>query len=168
MQIQSLLHRQGGNCFYCRKPLAMQDASIDHVIPQCIGSYEGFTNLVACCREINLQFQGLPPKHKIELILNSNGLSVCPKDLEQNNLELRRRNMKISSSYNDPMYGSGLQTAIKPQESERQYQDRIFQEDMRKIREMDEHFAQSMELPDQAYPLEPKSFFEDFGGSEEK
>jgi len=167
MQIQSLLHRQGGHCFYCRKPLAMQDASIDHVIPQCMGFYEGFTNLVACCREINSLFQGLPPKHKIEIVLNAGGLSACPKDLEKNNLEIRRREMKISSAFNEPMYGSGLQTAVRPQESERQYKDRISQEEMKRIQEMDEHFVQSMELPDEAYPLEPNSFFEDFGGTEE-
>jgi hypothetical protein len=66
------------------------------------------------------------------------------------------------------MFGSGLQTAVRPQESERQYRDRILQEEIRRIRETDEYFVQNMELPDQALPLEPTSFFEDFGGTEER
>lgn len=113
MKIQSLLHRQGGRCFYCRKPLAISDASIEHVIPQAMGFFEGFQNLVACCRDINSLFQELPPKHKIEMILNAGGMSICPKDLELNYYETLRRNIKLSSSFNEPLYGSG--SHIQPQ-----------------------------------------------------
>lgn len=85
----------------------MADASIDHVIPRAMGFFEGFQNLVACCRDINSLFQELPPKHKIEMILNAGGMSICPKDLEFNYHETLRRNIKLSSSFNEPIYGSG-------------------------------------------------------------
>lgn len=124
MRIQSLLHRQGGCCFYCRKPLAITDASIDHVIPQCMGFFEGFQNLVACCSDINSLFQGLPPKHKIEMILNAGGMSICPKDLENNYYETLRRNMKLSSAFNEPLFGSGSHQS-PPRPESRDYIDNI-------------------------------------------
>jgi hypothetical protein len=33
---------------------------------------------------MNLLLSGLPPKHKIEIILNWQGRSPCPMDIEQN------------------------------------------------------------------------------------
>jgi hypothetical protein len=83
MQVETLLHRQAGRCFYCRKPLKAQLASIEHVVPQCLGGWEGFTNLVACCRRMNLLLSGLPPKHKIEILLNWQGQSPCPMDMDE-------------------------------------------------------------------------------------
>ena len=82
MKIETLLHRQGGRCFYCRKILDLKVASIEHVVPQCLDGWEGFTNLVACCQRMNLLLSGLPPKHKIEILLNWWGLSPCPMDTE--------------------------------------------------------------------------------------
>lgn len=82
MQIQTLLHRQAGRCFYCRKLLDLKYASIEHVVPQCLGGWEGFTNLAACCERMNLLLSGLPPKHKIEILLNWQGRSPCPMDME--------------------------------------------------------------------------------------
>jgi len=82
MQIETLLHRQGGRCFYCRKELDPRLATIEHVVPQCLGGWEGFTNLAACCGRMNLLLSGLPPKHKMEILLNWRGKSPCPMDVE--------------------------------------------------------------------------------------
>jgi hypothetical protein len=82
MQVETLLHRQGGRCFYCRKPLDARLASIEHVVPQSLNGWEGFTNLVACCQRMNVLLSNLPPKHKIEILLNWWGRSPCPMDTE--------------------------------------------------------------------------------------
>ncbi|KAA1224559.1 HNH endonuclease [Vibrio cholerae] len=37
MKLNTLIHRQGGFCFYCRKPLLERDASIEHIIPSSMG-----------------------------------------------------------------------------------------------------------------------------------
>ena len=102
MQVQTLLHRQGGKCFYCRKKLSQKDATIEHIIPNCMGRYEGFTNLVACCANMNSILQGLPPKYKIEIILNCAGRSVCPSDIDS--LESMDESSVLNTSFNDPMY----------------------------------------------------------------
>lgn len=107
MQLETLLHRQGGLCFYCRKPLRRQFASIEHVVPECLGGWEGFTNLVACCQRMNLLLSGLPPKHKIEIILNWQGRSPCPMDLEQNCGDaewLSGKYVYMSTCLSDPAY----------------------------------------------------------------
>ena len=105
MQVSTLLHRQGGCCFYCRKPLEERNAVMDHVIPRAIGDYEGFTNIVACCALINSLFQDLPPKHKIEILLNWWGRSPCPHDIGLSQEEiLRHRKHIVSSCFNDPIY----------------------------------------------------------------
>ncbi len=78
MQVETLLHRQGGLCFYCRKPLPRKDASIEHIIPNSTIGAEGFNNLAACCKSMNSHLQGISPKHKIELLLNHWGGCPCP------------------------------------------------------------------------------------------
>ena len=78
MKVETLLHRQGGLCFYCRLPLPRYAASIEHVIPQNMSGAEGFNNLVACCKSMNSHLQGMSPKHKIELLLNHWGGCPCP------------------------------------------------------------------------------------------
>ncbi len=102
MQVQTLLHRQGGKCFYCRKKLSQKNATIEHIIPNCMGRYEGFTNLVACCAAMNSTLQGLPPKYKIEIILNCAGRSACPNDIDS--LKLIDESSALNTSFNDPVY----------------------------------------------------------------
>lgn len=78
MKVETLLHRQGGLCFYCRKRLPRHAASIEHIVPQVMDGAEGFNNLAACCKSMNSHLQGISPKHKIELLLNHWGGCPCP------------------------------------------------------------------------------------------
>lgn len=103
MQVTTLLHRQGGRCFYCRQKLDIKDATIEHIIPSCMGQYEGFTNLVACCALMNSTLQGLPPKHKIEILLNWAGNASCPMSIGSNTRTIE--NDCLGTSFNDPAYG---------------------------------------------------------------
>ncbi|WP_159287704.1 hypothetical protein [Proteus terrae] len=64
---------------------------------------------------MNSILQDLPPKHKIELLLNWWGRSPCPKDmpLSLKEIEKQRQNI-LNSSFNEPIYGykdGGLITA---------------------------------------------------------
>ena len=81
MEVETLLHRQGGLCFYCRKPLAVQNASIEHVIPVSKNGANGYNNLAACCKLMNSHLNAIAPKHKIEILLNWWGKSPCPHDI---------------------------------------------------------------------------------------
>lgn len=112
MQVRTLLHRQGGRCFYCRQRLGIKDATIEHIIPSCMGQYEGFTNLVACCALMNSTLQGLPPKHKIEILLNWAGDCPCPKAIGR---KVHAGECGyLGTSFNDPVYGWNRSRSNQP------------------------------------------------------
>jgi hypothetical protein len=58
--LSSLLESQQGLCFFCRRPLPLDLASVDHLIPRSRGGFDHRVNLVVCCRAIN-QFLGCMP-----------------------------------------------------------------------------------------------------------
>jgi len=64
---------------------------------------------------MNSILQDLPPKHKIELLLNWWGRSPCPKDMALSLKEIEKQRQSIlNSSFNEPIYGykdGGLLTA---------------------------------------------------------
>ena len=80
-----------------------------------MGIYQGFTNLVACCREINSLFQNLPPKHKIELLLNWQSSSPCPKDIGSSNASCSENTM-MATSFNDPLYSRYVKESKRERE----------------------------------------------------
>jgi 5-methylcytosine-specific restriction endonuclease McrA len=47
------LKQQGGVCHYCRKPLAEDAATLDHVVPLSKGGYDHWENVVAACGPCN-------------------------------------------------------------------------------------------------------------------
>ena len=73
-----LLMLQGGKCFYCGKKLALEDATIDHVIPKAMGGDNSEANTVACCHSINQAFGNATPKEKLTALINAGGRIECP------------------------------------------------------------------------------------------
>ncbi len=67
-KLSTLLFNQGGKCFYCDAFLDINEASIDHVIPQSKGGSNDIDNLVVCCKYANQAFADYPPKHKMTVI----------------------------------------------------------------------------------------------------
>lgn len=45
--------RDGGACFYCKKPIAMSDAQLDHVIAKSRGGPHDDTNRITSCQRCN-------------------------------------------------------------------------------------------------------------------
>ena len=45
--------RDRGVCAYCERPIPIEDASMDHVIPQSLGGPATWDNLVNACRRCN-------------------------------------------------------------------------------------------------------------------
>ena len=58
-QIAKKLAEQGNVCYYTGKPLKLEDAAGDHLIPRCMGIDNGgvteYGNLVVCCAKLNKQ-----------------------------------------------------------------------------------------------------------------
>lgn len=67
-KMNTLLFHQGGKCFYCDALLALEEATIDHVIPQSKGGSNNIDNLVVCCKHANHAFADYSPKHKMAVI----------------------------------------------------------------------------------------------------
>ncbi len=62
------LQRQNGKCCYCGQPLALENATFDHVIPKAIMKWNALNNLVVSCQSCNTGFAAQPPKEKILML----------------------------------------------------------------------------------------------------
>jgi len=79
-KLNALLFNQGGKCFYCDAVLDIQEATVDHVIPQSKGGKNDSDNLVVCCKYANQAFRDYLPKQKMAVIKQFCGISsVCQK-----------------------------------------------------------------------------------------
>lgn len=73
-----LLMLQGGRCFYCREPLSLEDATLEHVVPKAQGGDASEANTVACCAAMNHLLGNATPKEKLTAVLNADGKIACP------------------------------------------------------------------------------------------
>ncbi len=109
-KLNALLFNQGGKCFYCDAILDMNEATLDHVIPQSKGGKNDLDNLVVCCKYANHAFRDYSPKHKMAVIKELCCLSsVCKKifpreeeiieskEVEEPQIELQPENKKQDS-----------------------------------------------------------------------
>lgn len=76
--LAKLLVIQGGKCFYCGKKIALDDATVDHVIAKALGGDNSEGNTVACCHAINQAFGHATPKEKLLAVINGAGQLECP------------------------------------------------------------------------------------------
>lgn len=76
--VAKLLTLQGGKCFYCGNKLALDEATIDHVIAKALGGDNSEANTVACCHSINQAFGNATPKEKLAALINAGGRIECP------------------------------------------------------------------------------------------
>jgi 5-methylcytosine-specific restriction endonuclease McrA len=50
-----MLKRQKGLCYYCREPLSIEQATLDHVLPRALGGTLKRSNLVISCGPCNVR-----------------------------------------------------------------------------------------------------------------
>jgi hypothetical protein len=77
-QLDRLLFEQGHDCFFCGKPLAKADASIEHLHAVANGGTNAEENVVACCKAINALLSNKPLKQKFAIILRQKDGFRCP------------------------------------------------------------------------------------------
>jgi HNH endonuclease len=80
--IDRLMFAQGGNCFFCGKPLPHADASVEHLVAVANGGKDHDENCVACCKSLNRLFGHMSLKEKLKIILNQRGDFRCPAAAE--------------------------------------------------------------------------------------
>ena len=77
-QLDRLLFEQGGDCFFCKQPVAKADASIEHLLAQANGGTSAEENVVACCKAVNALMGNKPLKEKLAVILRQKHGFQCP------------------------------------------------------------------------------------------
>jgi len=66
---RDLWKRDNGECGYCQRSLSLQEATIDHVIPQSQNGQTAWENVVTCCRSCNTRKGGkTPAKARMKLL----------------------------------------------------------------------------------------------------
>jgi hypothetical protein len=70
---------QGSRCFYCDRPIAPVDRSLEHIISDSIGGHANDENAVVICREANHLLGDVSPKRKIMMIKAGGGKIECPR-----------------------------------------------------------------------------------------
>lgn len=77
-QLDRLLFEQGGDCFFCKRPLSKADASVEHLFAQSNGGTSAEENVVACCKAINALLGNKPLKEKFAIVLRQKNGFQCP------------------------------------------------------------------------------------------
>ena len=70
---------QGSRCFYCDNAIAVDDRSLEHVIPSCNGGLADAENAVVVCEAANQLLGSATPKQKIIMLKAGGGKIECPK-----------------------------------------------------------------------------------------
>lgn len=81
--LDRLLFAQGGQCFFCRKQLPRQEASVEHLLASANGGTNDDGNCVACCKGLNHLLGSKSIKEKIQIVLNQRGNFQCPGNVIQ-------------------------------------------------------------------------------------
>ena len=81
--LERLLFMQGGECFFCKKPLAQSDASVEHLLASSRGGGDHDENCVACCKSLNALLGSMSLKQKIQVVLNQRGQFACPNGVQR-------------------------------------------------------------------------------------
>src|SRR5574343_914870 len=71
--LDRLLFAQGGQCFFCRKPLPKAEASVEHLLASTNGGTNDDGNCVACCKALNHLLGSKSIKEKMQIVLNQRG-----------------------------------------------------------------------------------------------
>jgi 5-methylcytosine-specific restriction endonuclease McrA len=79
-QLDRLLFVQGGECFFCKKPLRKADASVEHLLASANGGTNAEDNCVACCKTLNALLGSKSLKEKLEVFLRQKGAFRCPAE----------------------------------------------------------------------------------------
>ena len=98
-KLNALLFNQGGKCFYCDAVLDIQEATIEHVIPQSKGGTNDIDNLVVCCKYANHAFRDYSPKQKLAVIKQLSSISsVCQKIFPREEEVTESKNVEVEES----------------------------------------------------------------------
>jgi hypothetical protein len=80
-QLERLMYLQGGDCFFCGKPIPDGEASVEHLVATANGGQKSDDNCVACCKSLNTLLGSRTIKEKLQIVLNQKGPFRCPANI---------------------------------------------------------------------------------------
>jgi len=86
-QLERILFAQGGECFFCKKRLGKDEASVEHLVALANGGRNDEDNCVVCCKQLNSLLGSKSIKGKLLVVLNQRGAFACPADAESATLQ---------------------------------------------------------------------------------
>ena len=89
--LDRLLFAQGGQCFFCKIPLPLADASVEHLVARAKSGTNGDDNCVVCCKAMNALLGSMSLKEKIQVVLNQNGQFRCPNSGRESSAKSSRK-----------------------------------------------------------------------------
>lgn len=87
-QLERILFAQGGECFFCKKRLGKDEASVEHLVALANGGRNDEDNCVACCKQLNSLLGSKSIKGKLLVVLNQRGAFECPADAKSATLQV--------------------------------------------------------------------------------
>ena len=93
-----LLCAQRGLCFFCKKPLPVTDASVEHLVASSRGGSDEDENCVACCKSVNVALGSRSLKEKIQVVLNRKGQFECLNGVQRKAKKTKRQASKAGKS----------------------------------------------------------------------
>lgn len=79
-QLERILFAQGGECFFCKKRLGKDEASVEHLVALANGGRNDEDNCVVCCKQLNSLLGSKSIKGKLLVVLNQRGAFLCPAE----------------------------------------------------------------------------------------
>lgn len=98
---ERLLFTQGGLCFFCKKPLAPADASVEHLVASANGGSNRDDNCVACCKSLNALLGSMSLKEKMQVVLNQKGEFKCPNGAQKTTAKAKPAKPSLVAPVND-------------------------------------------------------------------
>lgn len=110
--LDRLLFSQGGQCFFCRKPLPKAEASVEHLVASANGGTSEDGNCVACCKALNHLLGSKSIKEKLQIVLNQRGDFQCPGNVCAQSTSVPSTNTQKTATKPASAVGNGASATI--------------------------------------------------------
>ena len=76
--LQKLAFEQANKCFLCKKKVAKNKQSVEHILAQSLGGKSNEGNTIMVCKKVNQMLGNRSLKEKLRIILEHDGKFSCP------------------------------------------------------------------------------------------
>lgn len=89
-----IFNRDNKECYFCKKPLELNQMTLDHYLPKSKKGTMDVFNLVTCCKKCNKSKSNRIPENYKDLILELFLRAVRDNQIKGNNLKIPQRELR--------------------------------------------------------------------------